>query len=127
VHLATVVVHPAYRGNSLQGMMQGIHLDVAQRMGYEHVCCMVSPKNRPSLQNIFSHGLMIKALKIKFGWRLRYIMHKDLSHPCAFGPEEVRMRSSDLEGQVSLLREGLLGFKLVNLTDGFEVSYGRAL
>ena len=70
VHMATVAVHHAYRGNSLQSMMQGIHLGVAQRLGYDHAC-MVSPKNRPSLQNIFSHGLIIKALKIKFGWRLR--------------------------------------------------------
>jgi hypothetical protein len=126
VHLATVAVHPAYRGNSLQGMMQGIHLEVAQRMGYEHVCCMVSPKNRPSLQNIFSHGLIIKALKIKFGWRLRYIMHRDLSHQCFIGPEEIRIKGSDIEGQIGLLNRGLLGFRLVNLLDGFEVSYGRA-
>lgn len=125
VHLATVAVHPAYRGNSLQNKMQGIHLGVAQRMGYDHACCMVSPKNRPSLQNIFTHGLIIKALKIKFGWRLRYIMHRDLSHPCVIGPEEIRMRSSDTRGQIDLLNRGLLGFRLVNLPDGFEVSYGR--
>jgi hypothetical protein len=72
VHLATVAVHPAYRGNSLQSTMQRIPLDFAKRMGYEHPCCMVSPKNRLSLQNIFSLGFMMKALKIKFGWRLRY-------------------------------------------------------
>lgn len=126
VHLATVAVHPAYRGNSLQSTMQGIHLEVAQRMGYEHACCMVSPKNRPSLQNIFSHGLIIRALKIKFGWRLRYIMHKNLSHPFVISPEEIQMKSSDIEGQVGLLKQGLAGFRLVNLPDGFEVSYARA-
>ncbi len=79
-HLATVAVHPAYRGNSLQSMMQGIHLDAAEKMGYEHACCMVSPKNRFSLKNILSQGLLIKAIKIKFGWRLRCIMHKDLEY-----------------------------------------------
>jgi hypothetical protein len=106
-------------------MMQGIHLQVAQSMGYEHACCMVSPKNRHSLQNIFSHGLIIKALKIKFGWRLRYIMHRDFSNPCVIGPEEIRMKSSDTRGQIDLLSRGLSGFRMVNLPDGFEVSYGR--
>jgi len=125
-HLATVAVHPAYRGNSLQSKMQGAHLKVIQEMGFEHVCCMVSPKNRPSLQNILSHGLIIKALKIKFGWRLRYIMHKSLSCPCVIGPEEIRVKSSDIEGQIDLLNQGFLGFRLVELPDGFEVSYGRA-
>jgi ribosomal protein S18 acetylase RimI-like enzyme len=126
-HLATVAVHPAYRGNSLQSMMQSIHIEVAQKMGYEHACCMVSPKNRPSLQNIFSYGLIIKALKIKFGWRLRYIMHRDLSNPYVIGPEEIRMKSSDTRGQIDMLNRGLLGFGMVNLPDGFEVSYGRLL
>jgi hypothetical protein len=106
--------------------MQGIHLEVAKVMGYEHACCMVSPKNRPSLQNIFSHGLIIKALKVKFGWRLRYIMHKNLSRPIIIGPEEVRIKSSDIEGQIDLLNRGFLGFRLVELPEGFEVSYGRA-
>ena len=125
VHLATVAVHPAYRGNSLQSIMHGIHLEVVKRMGYEHVCCMVSPKNRPSLQNILSHGRTIKALKVKFDWRLRYIMHKNIVRPSIIGPEEIRIRSSDIEGQISLLKRGFLGFRLVELLDGFEVSYGR--
>ena len=127
VHLATVAVHPAYRGNSLQSMMHGIHLEVVKRMGYEHVCCMVSPKNKPSLQNILSHGLIIKALKLKFDLRLRYIMHKNLTCPSIIGPEEIRISSSDIEGQINLLKRGFLGFRLVELSDGFEVSYGRVL
>lgn len=92
VHLATIAVHPAYRGNSLQSMMQGIH----------------------------------QALKVKFDLRLRYIMHKSLSCPTIIGPEEVRIKSSDTEGQINLLNCGFLGFGLVELPDGFEVSYARA-
>ncbi|MDD4163186.1 MAG: hypothetical protein PHW87_11980 [Methanothrix sp.] len=125
VHMATVAVHPAYRGNSLQRMMQGIHLEVAMGMGYEHACCMVSPKNRPSLQNIFSHGLIIKALKVKFDHRLRYIMHKNLTCSRIIFPEEFRIKSSDVEGQVGLLNRGYLGFRMIELPDGFAVSYGR--
>jgi ribosomal protein S18 acetylase RimI-like enzyme len=124
-HLETVAVHPAFRGNSLQRKMGGIHLRTIQDMGYEHVCCMVSPKNHPSLQNIFSNGLVIKALKIKFGWRLRYIMHKDLLHPSAVGPEEIRINGFNIEDQMDILKKGFLGFQMIKLADGFEISYGK--
>jgi hypothetical protein len=53
-------------------------------------------------------------------------MHKSLSSPCVIGPEEIRVKSSDIEGQIDLLNQGFLGFRLVELPDGFEVSYGRA-
>ena len=125
VHLETVAVHPAFRGNSLQRKMGSVHLRTIQEMGYSHVCCMVSPKNRPSLQNIFSNGLVIKALKIKFGWRLRYIMHKNLLHPSAIGPEEIRINGFNIEGQVDLLKKGFLGFQMIKIADGFEISYGK--
>jgi len=125
VHLATVAVHPAYRGNSLQKKMEGVHLRMVQEMGYEHVCCMVSPKNRPSLQNILSNGLVIKALKIKFDQRLRFIMHKNLSRPSIIGTEEIRINSSNIDGQVDLLKQGFLGFQVIRLSDGFEIAYGK--
>jgi ribosomal protein S18 acetylase RimI-like enzyme len=125
VHMETVAVHPAFRGNSLQRKMGGVHLRTIQEMGYEHVCCMVSPKNHPSLQNIFSNGLVIKALKIKFGWRLRYIMHRNLLRPSAIGSEEIRIDSFNIEGQVDLLQKGFLGFQMIKLVDGFEISYGK--
>lgn len=126
VHLATVAVHPEYRGNSLQKLMQGIHLDTAMRLGYEHACCMVSPKNRASLQNIFSHGLKIKALKVKFDNRMRYIMHRHLPSPRLDYQEEYRVKSSDLEAQIGLLNMGYLGFRMVEMADGLSVSYGRS-
>lgn len=125
VHLATVAVHPAYRGNSLQKLIQGIHLDVAMRLGYEHACCMVSPKNAVSLQNIFSQGLNIKALKIKFDNRLRYILHRHLRSPRMDFLEDFRIKSSDLDAQISLLNGGYLGFRMVETPAGFKISYGR--
>jgi ribosomal protein S18 acetylase RimI-like enzyme len=126
VHLATVAVHPAYRGNSLQKQMQGIHLDTAMQLGYEHACCMVSPKNRASLQNIFSHGLNIKALKLKFDKRRRYILHRHLLSPRLDCHEEFRIRSSDLDAQIGLLNMGYLGFRMVEMPAGFSISYGRS-
>ncbi|VVB70286.1 Uncharacterised protein [uncultured archaeon] len=125
VHLAKVAVHPAFRGNSLQRKMQSIHLEVARKMGCYHACCMVSPKNRHSLENMFSHGFIIKALKVKFGSRLRYILHKNLLCPNIVVPDEIRIASSNIGGQVCLLNRGFLGFRLVQLCDDLEISYGR--
>ena len=125
VHLAKVAVHPAFRGNSLQRKMLGIHLEAAREMGYHHACCMVSPKNRHSLHNVFSHGFTIKALKLKFGSRLRYILHKNLLRPNMSVPDEVQMLSSNIAGQICLLNQGFLGFRLELLRDDFEISYGR--
>ena len=125
VHLATVAVHPAYRGNSLQRIMQGIHLEIAKGMGCEHACCMVSPKNRPSLQNIFWHGLMIKALKLKFDHRLRYIMHRNLSRPFRDCREEFKINSLDLKTQSDLLNRGYIGVGMMESRDGILISYGK--
>ena len=125
VHMAKVAVHPAFRGNSLQRKLQGIHLEAAREMGYHHACCMVSPKNRHSLHNIFSHGFAIKALKFKFGSRLRYILHKNLLLPNLSVPDEIQMLSSNIAGQICLLNQGFMGFRLELLRDNFEISYGR--
>ena len=125
VHLATIAVHPDFRGNSLQSKMQRAHLRMIANLGYKHVCCMVSPKNRPSLQNILSQGLTIKALKIKFQWHLRYIMHKNLLSPCLIRPDVVRVNSRNILGQINLLNRGFQGFHLSKLSDGFEIHYAK--
>jgi hypothetical protein len=126
VHLATIAVHPDFRGNSLQSKMQNAHLRMMADLGYNYVCCMVSPKNRPSLQNILSQGLIIKALKIKFQWRLRYILHKNLLEPHSIGHDVVRMDSKDIPGQINLLNQGFRGFHLSSLSDGFEIHYAKS-
>lgn len=123
--LATVAVHPAYRGNSLQKKMYAVSLDVAKGLGFQHACCMVSPKNYSSLQNIFSHGLFIKALKMKFDRRLRYIMHRHLDYSHMIYCEEIRINSTDILGQMRLLKKGFLGFGVEAQPRGFAVSYGK--
>jgi predicted acetyltransferase len=125
VHLATIAVHPDFRGNSLQSKMQRAHLRMIANLGYKHVCCMVSPKNLPSLQNILSQGLTIRALKIKFQWHLRYIMHKNLLSPSSIGPDVVRMDSKDILGQINLLNRGFQGFHLSKLSDSIEINYAK--
>jgi ribosomal protein S18 acetylase RimI-like enzyme len=124
-HLQVVAVHPAFRGNSLQRRMAERHLQVLKDMGYEHVCSTVSPYNPFSLRNFLEQGFVIKALKVKFASRWRYIVYKNLLRPIAIGPEEAAVSPSDIESQVELLESGLLGFGLRGGPNGLLVSYAR--
>jgi ribosomal protein S18 acetylase RimI-like enzyme len=124
-HLQVVAVHPAYRGNSLQRIMVERHQQVLALMGYEHVCSTVSPYNPFSLRNFLEQGFVINALKVKFASYLRFIVHKNLLHPIAIGPEEAAVSLSDIQGQLELLESGLLGFGLKSGPGGLQVSYAR--
>ena len=75
-HLQATVVHPHFRGNGLQKKMAKAHLEEIAEMGYEHVCCTVSPKNPVSLSNILSCGFVIRGLIPKFDGWWRYILYK---------------------------------------------------
>jgi len=128
-HLQATVVHPAYRGMGLQRRMARAHLEVIEDLGYEHVCCTVSPKNPVSLGNIISSGFVIKNLTPKFeGW-WRYIMYKKNSCPIKIDEsragEEISIAGRDIKGQVDLLNQGFIGFRMALRPEGFEVFYGR--
>lgn len=128
-HLQAAAVHPAYRGNGLQRKLTSAHLRVIEDMGYEHVCCTVSPKNPVSLANYLSCGLMIEGLRPKMqGW-WRFILHKNILHPNFADMErpvdinEIKIQISDIEGQLDLVKRGFKGFKITFLPDGAEVFY----
>ena len=138
VHLQAAAVHPAYRGNGLQRKLAAAHLQVIEEMGYEHVCCTVSPKNPISLGNILSCGLVIEGLCPKMqGW-WRYIMHKNILHPNLIDREgsvdmeesgvcrnEMKIPISDIEGQLELLKRGFKGNKVSIIAKGAEVFYAK--
>lgn len=125
VHLQAVVVHPDYRGNGLQRRMGKVQLKMIRDMGYERVCCTVSPKNPVSLRNILSNGFAIKGLRPKFGGSWRYIMYKNILHPISIQGATVGINSSDIEGQIDILAKGFLGFDMKMGSNGFDVIYGR--
>ncbi|MFZ3147451.1 MAG: GNAT family N-acetyltransferase [Methanothrix sp.] len=134
-HLQAAAVHPAYRGNGLQRKLTSAHLRVIEEMGYEHVCCTVSPKNPVSLSNYLSCGLVIEGLRPKKqGW-CRYILHKNILHPNLMDIEsrdldesevsrtEIKIQISDIEGQLDLVKRGFKGFKITFLPDGAVVFF----
>ncbi len=119
-HLETTVVHPDYRGNSLQSLTLQHAIPMVKELGYSHLLCTVSPQNVYSLFNIIKNGLRIKALKKKYGaekdgkdglWR--FILHRNLE------PAEARKTSQllsiplgDLEKQEKLIDDGFVGLWL---------------
>lgn len=143
-HLQAAAVHPAYRGNGLQRKMVAAHLYVIEELGYEHVCCTVSPKNPISLANYLSFGLLIEGLRPKMqGW-WRYILHKNISYPNFIDPEgpenenesedmndsdvcrnKIKIQISDIEGQLGLLKRGFQGFKVAFNPKGAEIYYAK--
>lgn len=122
-HLQVTVVHPAYRGNSLQRRMARQHLKVLKEMGYEHILCTISPKNPASLRNLLQCGFVIKGLKRKFNGWWRYIMYKNVLSPVSLGSDEVRIDSSDIEGQIDLIGRGYIGCEIELHPKGFVIVY----
>lgn len=124
-HLQAIAVHPAYRGSGLQRRMEMAHLKVIEDLGIKHVCCTISPQNPVSLCNTLECGFLIKGLRLKFeGW-WRFILHR--SRPCEtiMDHEEISINGSDIAGQVDLLRQGFVGFKMAFVPGGFDVFYRR--
>lgn len=128
-HLQATVVHPAFRGNGLQRKMAATHLGVIRDLGFQHVCCTVSPKNPASLANIIGNGLVIKDLRPKFGGWWRYIMYANLSWPkdlCQrLEKSKKAIMGTDLPGQRALLKDGFVGFKTEMQPNGFAVFYAK--
>lgn len=122
-HLQAAAVHPACRGKGLQKRMGAAHLKVIEEMGFEHILCTVSPKNPISLRNVLSNGFVIRGLKPKFEGIWRYIMYKNILHPANLHGEPVRIKGSDIEGQLDLLSRGYAGFDIRMLPKDFDVYY----
>jgi GNAT superfamily N-acetyltransferase len=125
-HLKAVVVHPDYRGNQLQKRMFRVHLEFFRELGYKHICSTVSPKNAISVDNHFANGFVIRGLKVKYGDRLRYIMHKNIVCPFVSGPESIGIISTDIEGQKELIDKGFSGFKMHKQNDCWVIIYAQA-
>ena len=148
IHLQATAVHPFFRGNGLQRKLARAHIYEAEKMGYEHIFCTVSPKNPISLHNILSCGFVIRGLIPKYGGWWRYIMHRgtlrtsrisfnanmetnevnsinsDMNSSDHHG-EEIGVRCSDIDGQVNLLKSGFEGFRLALNSKNPEVIFRR--
>ncbi len=120
VHLETTVVHPEYRGNSLQSLTLQQVVPLVKAIGYKHLLCTVSPQNFYSLFNVMRNGLKIKALKRKYGTEAdgkdglwRFILHRDIDVTAFQNPIKLfSTHLSNIEEQKKLIDESYVGFWL---------------
>jgi len=124
VHLETTVVHPDYRGNSLQSLTLQHAIPLVMEEGYRHLLCTVSPHNPFSLFNVMKNGLKIKALKKKYGsdkdgndgmWR--FILHRNLEPSANLKSGRIlRIPLKDLEMQKTIINQGFVGLNMIKDT-----------
>lgn len=118
-------VHPAYRGFGLQKTLASIIMAELDHSHYDYVCATVKPFNIPSLKDKFVQGMMIGALKVKYGGLLRYVFFKKLRQEETAFTQECLVLMSDTQQQQRLLAEGWLGVQLHEDTSEWYVIYKK--
>ncbi|MEG0381500.1 MAG: GNAT family N-acetyltransferase [Kurthia sp.] len=118
-------VAPEYRGFGLQRKMAAWSMAQIDEEKYDYICSTVKPGNIPSLKDKFSQGLIVRALKIKYVDKLRYVFFKDLRNSAPNYTEIIEIDMNDIEGQQSLLKEGYVGTKLEKKADQWLVLYEK--
>ena len=118
-------VNPSYRGHGLQKklghqLMEGLSLN-----NYDVVCSTVKPFNIPSLKDKFSQGLMVVALKLKYGGKLRYVFAKYLHEQPVFRGEKKIVEMGNILEQQKLLKEGYIGTTLHEKQDTWYITYEK--
>ena len=115
-------VSPKYRGYGLQKTLAKVIMKQIDLESYDYVCSTVKPYNIPSLKDKFSQGLVVKALKIKYVDKLRYVFYKDLQQELPVFQEKRVVRMGDTVGQQLLLKQGYIGTAMYeNQKDWFVV------
>ncbi|MER2261509.1 MAG: GNAT family N-acetyltransferase [Psychrobacillus sp.] len=121
-------VHPAYRGYGLQRKLADLVMELLQNSPYTYICATVAPFNFASLKDKLSQGMVIKALKHKYGNMLRYIFYKRLDgNDFVFGKNQMNIKMSDIEGQQKLLRAGWVGTNILQKEEEWYVVYKETI
>ena len=125
-HLEVSLVHPEYRGNSLALKMNRYAMNIAKKLNYSHLCVTVSPKNYANVVTMFKAGLVVKALKDKYGGKLRYIFYQHLKNPIINkSDEEIVINISNIHKQQEILERGLVGYRVLRNSEELEIVYAK--
>ena len=92
---------------------------------YKYVCATVAPFNIPSLKDKFAQGMVVVALKPKYGGHLRYVFFKKLGKSTKREGEPALCQMADTKGQQKLLAQGYRGQRLVVEEDVYYVEYRK--
>jgi hypothetical protein len=137
VNFQMVCVHPDFRGNRLALMLNRMALQILRNRGrHPHVCATVSPYNIWNIPVLLATGFHIARLKIKYGDKVRYIVHQDLYSRRRFDDTSaVDVYIDDLDTQKRLLDAGFYGVQLKqrestdrrDLAAGFNLVFKRPI
>ena len=119
------VVHPNMRGKGLQQQMGKFIMAKVDTASYDWVCATVMPFNIASMKDKLGQGLFIRALKLKYGGKLRYVFGKDLHEVGYAFSESQLIAMADTVGQQALLAQGYVGTSISYIEDEWFVQYER--
>ena len=118
-------VNPSYRGHGLQKKLGQRLMENLSLQEYDVVCSTVKPFNIPSLKDKFSQGLMVVALKLKYGGKLRYVFAKYLNEPVTFTGIKKSVEMANTALQQELLDEGYYGTTLYEEQGVWYITYEK--
>lgn len=129
VHIEAGLVHPDFRGQSLQKLVYEEAIRQTRMLGrFRHLYSTVACHNYPALVNSMKLGLAVTALREKYNGYLRYVLYQDWEQPLSIDRGQVlKVACGDRERQEALLAEGWLGFAWEKNENQMRLHYGRRL
>lgn len=116
-------VHPNYRGFGLQKRLSKVIMQQVDYTKFDYVCATVAPYNIASLKDKFSQGMYIKALKKKYGGKLRYVFMKSLHNENQYEEASYNIMMNKIEEQQELLKKGYVGVSIKKVDNNWIVEY----
>lgn len=113
-HLENCVVHPDFRGNGLQRLLAVHLIEALAADGIRYLCETVAPGNWPSIKSTLDNGLIMTALKKKYGEHWRYLFVRDTTRPARPDTAAIHwVDASDSQGQQEQFAAGRAAVQLV--------------
>ena len=124
---ALSIVHPDFRGNSLQRKMGLNILKMAQEDGaFENFCSVVAPGNYASIKDKFSLDMVVVKLLPKFSGLWRYVFYRNMNQSWEIDKADIIfVASNDYSQQIKLLEQGYYGFRLAEDKGVIGLCFGK--
>ena len=71
---------------------------------------------------VFQLGFVVKALKMKYGDKWRYIFYKNLAAELFFNPT---IATTNINAQQHALQQGLVGYQMKKIAEGWNIVFGK--
>lgn len=130
MQLEVALVHPDFRGDSLQKRLTTRLLQIIRKLNldYRYLCSWVSPKNSPSLADKFAHHMLIARVMLKCEKYWRCIFFQDALEPLQLSHHNaIRVFNRDVDRMVELTSQGYFGFSLVRNGEQCDILFAKCL